>query len=104
MTNSIDRPSNPFQKPKPRPPSALFGDLAQDSLDVQDVRNLCGVARSFAELCVELTNWPHQDGDFRKKRDAIVKMWTSNLEHLTGLDQSMSQVDYDIVRELAHSA
>ena len=36
--------------------------------------------------------------------DAIMKMWISKLEHLTGLDQSISQVDYDIVCRLARSA
>jgi hypothetical protein len=86
------------------PKRRTLRDLAQDSLDVQDACNLCGVALSFAELCVELKNWPHQTGDFREKRDAMVKMWISTLEHLTGLDQSMSQVDYDIVCNLAHSA
>jgi hypothetical protein len=86
------------------PKRRTLRDLAQDSLDVQDACNLCGVARSFAEVCVELKNWPHQDGDFREKRDAIVKMWISKMEHLTGLDQSMSQVDNDIVYRLAHSA
>jgi hypothetical protein len=86
------------------PKRRTLRDLAQDSLDVQDACNLCGVARSFAEVCVELKNWPHQDGDFREKRDAIVKMWISKLEHLTGLGQSISQVDYDIVCNLAHGA
>jgi hypothetical protein len=71
---------------------------------VQDACNLCGVPRTFAELCVELKNWPHQPGDCREKRDAIVKMWISKMEHLTGLEQSMSQVDHDIVCELAQSA
>jgi hypothetical protein len=74
--------------------------LGRESLDVQDASNLCGVARSFAEVCVELKNWPEQDGEFRDKRDAIVKMWISKLEHLTGLDQSMSQIDYDIATSL----
>jgi hypothetical protein len=86
------------------PQRRTLRDLSQDSLDVQDACNLCGVARSFAEVCVELKNWPHQTGDFREKRDAITKMWISKLEHLTGLDQSMTQVDYDIVYNLAHSA
>jgi hypothetical protein len=56
---------------------------------LQTARNE-GVARSFAEVCVELKNWPNQTGDFRAKREAIVKMWISKMEHLTGLDQSMA--------------
>jgi hypothetical protein len=83
------------------PKRRTLRELARDSLDVQDACNLCGVARSFAELCVELKNWPHQDGDFREKRDAIVKMWVSKIEHLTALEQSMSQLDHDIVSNLA---
>ena len=82
------------------PKRRTLRDLAPDSLDVQDACNLCGVARSFAEVCVELKNWPQRDGDFREQRDAITKMWLSKPEHFTGLDQSTSQVDYDIVYNL----
>jgi hypothetical protein len=99
---------DPFNRPAAQPapeteptPVRTLQNLAQDSLDVQDACNLCGVARSFSELCVELKNWPHQDGDFREKRDAIVKMWVSKIEHLTALEQSMSQLDHDIVSNLA---
>jgi hypothetical protein len=97
-------PEQPAPQIECTPTVRTLRDLAQDSLDVQGACNLCGVARSFAEVCVELKNWPHQDGDSREKRDAITKMWISTFEHLTGLDQSMSQVDYDIVCKLAHSA
>jgi hypothetical protein len=97
-------PEQPAPQTECTPSVRTLRDLAQDSLEVQDACNLCGVARSFAEVCVELKNWAHQDGDFREKRDAIVKMWISKLEHLAGLDQSISQINYDIVCNLAHSA
>jgi hypothetical protein len=93
-----------FNQGEPESPPRTLQQLAQESLDVQDASNLCGVARSFAEVCAELKNWPDQTGDFREKRDAIVRMWISKLEHLTALDQSMSQVDYDIVCKLVPSA
>ena len=87
-----------------RGPSRALQQLAQEALDIQDECSLCDVAQSFAQLCVELKNWPHQTGDFRQNRDAIVKLWISKIEHLTGLDQSMTQADYDNVYELARSS
>ncbi len=33
--------------------------VAQEALDIQDACNLCDVAQSFAQLCVELTNRRH---------------------------------------------
>jgi hypothetical protein len=102
---AVDQFNRPAAQPAPETETTLavrtLRDLGQDSLDVHDACNLCGVARSFAEVCVELKNWPHQTGDFREKRDAIVKMWISKIEHLTGLEQSMSQGNYDIVYHLA---
>ena len=102
---SVDQFNRPAAQTAPETiaPSRTLQQLAQESLDIQDACDLCEVAESFAQLCVELRDWPHQTGDFRKNRDAIVKLWISKIEHLTGLDQSMSQVDYDIVCELARS-
>ncbi len=103
---TVDRFNRPAEETVPRTESQsrALQQLAHEALEIQDECSLCDVAQSFAQLCVELKNWPHQTGDFRQKRDAIVKLWISKIEHLTGLDQSMTQADYDNVYELARSS
>ena len=75
--------------------------LAQESLDIQDACNSCGLAQRFAKVMIELGEYT--SGTDARNAHPIVKMWISKFEHLAGLDQSMSIEDFNKVYDLAHA-
>lgn len=75
--------------------------LAQESLDIQDACNLCGLAQRFAVVMKVLRQQPDCRGTDWVNRHPITRMWLSKFEHLAGLSQSMPISDYEWVYNLA---
>lgn len=82
-------------------PNPILRTLAQESLDIQNACNTCGLAQRFAEVMKRLLHHPEIKGTGAANSHPITKMWISKFEHLAGLEQSMSSEDYNIVADLA---
>lgn len=76
-------------------------DLAINALQVQDCRNLCGVATSFSYAMRDLEEILKRSGDVSKINEhPICKLWAKRIYELSGMSDSAFKEASNICEDL----